>query len=272
MARKIVEFEKNLRELKRLCREKREMLDPEKLEEYAKFIRRKEEVGFESGWDNLYMFTAINYLRHLSIVSLPESALNHKEVVDRVVNWFSLKGYRTSREEPFIVNGLDIRPDVFLYKPGELGGVECKGSKRGVSDILKGLGQVLIYQESFNFAYLAASNRTVLVEPIKNLARKIGFGLLFVNGDNVEEIVKPLKKSTIQVIFSKPSFRHNWRPDNQRRVISVLRHTRRVKKEHLARYVAERCHITIEEAKKGVSELEREGILGLEGGDYVLLV
>ena len=209
-------------------------------------------------------------MEHLNTASEASKEMSHKDVVDKVSKWFAEKGYTMGREVPFIIKGLDFRVDVFLYKPKEWVGIECKGSGCDTSEMIKGLGQVLVYRESFNLAYLASSNSLVSSEAIKELAKKEGFGIIIVK-DSIEEVVKPKRRFTVAAKCTQSSLEQKWRPENQRRVIAVLRHNGRVKKEDLVKHVADTYNMPIYEASKAIFELEMENIIGLEEGDYVLL-
>ena len=149
-------------------------------------------------------------------------------------------------------------------------GVECKGSIRGSSEIIKGLGQVLVYRESFNLAYLASSDSIVSSEIIKELAKKEGFGVLLVK-DSIEEVVKPKRRFTVAAKCLQPSLEQKWRPENQRRVIAVLRHYGRVEKERLAKLVSNTYNIPVHEVQKAISELKAEKVIGIDENDYILL-
>ena len=48
--RKMAEFEIKLRKLKLLYKEKKELLDAQKLRELEEYIQQKEKKGFESGY------------------------------------------------------------------------------------------------------------------------------------------------------------------------------------------------------------------------------
>lgn len=191
----MAEFEIKLRKLKLLYKEKKELLDAQKLRELEEHIQQKEKKGFESGY-NMVLNAWTQYLEHLNVASEASKEMSHKDVVDKVSKWFAEKGYTMGREVSFIIKGLDFRVDILLYKPKEWVGVECKGSGCGSSEIIKGLGQVLVYRESFNLAYLASSNSLVSSEAIKELAKKEGFGIIIVK-DSIEEVVKPKRRFTV---------------------------------------------------------------------------
>ena len=121
--KKMRDFEINLRKLKLLLAEKRELLrqkEPQKLKEFEKFISEIEKETPNArvlGWVNQKLWADIQYLEHLDVRIDNGQNLKHEEVVDKVSKWFAEKGYTMDTEVPFTLKGLDFRVDVFLYKP-----------------------------------------------------------------------------------------------------------------------------------------------------------